>query len=145
MSSVIGDPSDQGLASQPDPTGKAPMTTAPPSYTITRDTTPDYVSEKLFQPLLAGTVPVYLGAPNVAEFVPCADCFIDAASFESPALLASYLHDLSRNDAEYSKFFSWRKRKLSNEFLELLDGVKSHHFRRLLRSATAILSRRSAN
>ena len=27
----------------------------------------DYVTEKLWQPLAAGSVPIYLGAPNVDE------------------------------------------------------------------------------
>lgn len=30
----------------------------------------DYVTEKLFQALLAGSIPVYLGAPNVQHFLP---------------------------------------------------------------------------
>jgi hypothetical protein len=34
----------------------------------TRD--PDYITEKLFEVLESGAVPVYLGAPNWREFVP---------------------------------------------------------------------------
>merc|ERR1712194_624984 len=30
----------------------------------------DYVTEKVYQALSAGTIPIYLGAPNVADFVP---------------------------------------------------------------------------
>jgi hypothetical protein len=40
-----------------------------------------YITEKLFDALLAGSVPVYLGAPNVTDHIPPA-CFIDAREFE---------------------------------------------------------------
>ena len=30
----------------------------------------DYVTEKFFDPLIAGAVPIYLGAPNINEFAP---------------------------------------------------------------------------
>src|SRR5262249_33260468 len=36
----------------------------------------DYVSEKMFDGLIAGTVPVYLGAPNVDDFLPGNNCVI---------------------------------------------------------------------
>ena len=58
--------------------------------------TPDYVTEKLYEPLIAGSVPVYRGAPNVADFAPAPRCFIDAADFAGPAELAAYLDHLDR-------------------------------------------------
>jgi hypothetical protein len=51
----------------------------------------DYVTEKFFDPLLAGSVPVYLGAPNIAELAPADDCYVDASRFESPRVLAAHL------------------------------------------------------
>jgi len=36
----------------------------------------DYVTEKFFDPLVAGSVPIYLGAPNVETFAPGAHCYI---------------------------------------------------------------------
>lgn len=35
-----------------------------------------YVTEKSFDPLISGSVPVYLGAPNIDEFAPGDHCFI---------------------------------------------------------------------
>jgi hypothetical protein len=72
----------------------------------------DYVTEKLYDPLLAGTVPIYRGAPNVEDFAPGADSFIDADRFRSPKDLAAYLLHLSRNPAEYERHFAWRHRPL---------------------------------
>lgn len=73
---------------------------------------PDYVTEKIFDPLLAGTVPVYLGAPNVRDFVP-AHSYIDATAFGTPAKLASYLQHLVETPQEYEAYFAWRSRPLA--------------------------------
>ncbi len=43
---------------------------------------PGYITEKLFDSLQAGNVPVYWGAENIADHVP-ADCFIDARAYAS--------------------------------------------------------------
>ena len=40
----------------------------------------DYVSEKVFHALEAGVLPVYAGAPNVADFVP-PNSVIELSSF----------------------------------------------------------------
>jgi len=71
--------------------------------------TQDYVTEKFFDPLLAGCVPVYRGAPNIAEFAPGENCFIDAAAFDGPRELAEYLHWLTGNPAEYAKYLEWKR------------------------------------
>jgi hypothetical protein len=57
----------------------------------------DYITEKLFDCLLAGTIPVYWGAPNIADRVP-ADCFIDYRAFGLYEEL--YGHLVSLTDAE---------------------------------------------
>ncbi|HEY1778563.1 MAG TPA: glycosyltransferase family 10 [Solirubrobacteraceae bacterium] len=62
---------------------------------------PDYVSDKLFDVWVAGSVPVYLGATNVAEFAPARNSYIDASSFDSPAELAAYLNHLDGHDDDY--------------------------------------------
>lgn len=72
---------------------------------------PDYVTEKMFDALLAGVVPVYLGAPNAAEFVP-EHSFIDAASFATPAELAAYLRQLIETPEAYEAYFAWRSKPL---------------------------------
>lgn len=51
---------------------------------------PGYITEKIMDCFLAGTVPVYLGAPNITRFVP-PECFIDSRDFDSPAELWNHL------------------------------------------------------
>jgi len=43
---------------------------------------PHYITEKIFDALFVGSVPVYLGAPNVTDYIP-ASCFIDWRQYQS--------------------------------------------------------------
>src|SRR5262249_7991880 len=77
----------------------------------------DYVTEKFFQPLVAGSVPVYLGAPNVEDFAPGDDCYVDAAAFDGPASLAAHLNRLAGDEAAYARLLEWKRRPLRPRFL----------------------------
>ncbi|HWH82770.1 MAG TPA: glycosyltransferase family 10 [Burkholderiaceae bacterium] len=58
-----------------------------------------YISEKILDCFLAGTVPVYLGAPNIREFVP-ADAFVDARRFGSWEALWQHVSALAPAQVE---------------------------------------------
>lgn len=58
-----------------------------------------YISEKIFDCLFAGTIPIYLGAPDICDYVP-KDCFIDKRDFGSYKDLAEHLASLSDKDKE---------------------------------------------
>ncbi|XP_059837206.1 4-galactosyl-N-acetylglucosaminide 3-alpha-L-fucosyltransferase 9-like [Hypanus sabinus] len=70
----------------------------------------DYITEKLYNALLAGSVPVVLGPPreNYENYIP-ADSFIHVDDFLSPKELADYLHMLDGNEDLYMNYFKWRK------------------------------------
>lgn len=53
-----------------------------------------YVTEKIFDCLAAGVVPIYWGAPDINNFVP-SECFIDAHKFNSFQELDVYLEQMS--------------------------------------------------
>jgi alpha-1,3-fucosyltransferase 10 len=91
----------------------------------------DYVTEKLFDPLWAGTVPVYLGAPNVRDFAP-EHSFIDASDFSGPRELAAYLRHLLETPREYEAYFEWRSKPFSEKFESDLDAIETDTFCRLL-------------
>lgn len=78
---------------------------------------PGYVTEKIFDAMFAGSVPVYLGAPDITDFIP-KNCFIDMRNFKNLKELDSFLMSLNEdlyleylnsikkflNSSEYQKF-----------------------------------------
>jgi alpha(1,3/1,4) fucosyltransferase len=68
-----------------------------------------YISEKIFDALQAGSVPVYLGEERIAEFVP-REAFVDARNFRTRRELLAYLQSCPEPD--------WQKmRQAGQEFL----------------------------
>ena len=59
---------------------------------------PSYVTEKIFDAMLSGTVPVYFGAQDIGIYVP-ASCFVDASSFATMNELADYLEKITESEA----------------------------------------------
>lgn len=91
----------------------------------------DYVTEKFFDPLGAGSVPVYLGAPNVADFAPGRRCFVDTRDFAGPAALAEHLLALVRDPPAYEAYLEWKREPLRPAFLELLTAAREPALARL--------------
>jgi len=58
----------------------------------------DYVTEKIVDSLLSGTIPIYLGAPNIESYVD-SRCFIDKRKFPKYRDLYAYCKSIS--DQEY--------------------------------------------
>lgn len=58
---------------------------------------PGYISEKVFDCLVTGTIPIYLGAPDITSVLP-ASCFIDRRLFADYADLRGYLQALRSAD-----------------------------------------------
>ncbi len=51
---------------------------------------PGYITEKIFDCFFAGCVPIYLGAPNIAQHIP-QNCFIDKRDFDNYSSLYSHI------------------------------------------------------
>ncbi len=62
---------------------------------------PGYITEKIFDCFTAGTVPIYLGAPNIEEYIP-ATCFIDFRHFRDYEHLYEYLANMT--DSRYQEY-----------------------------------------
>jgi hypothetical protein len=84
--------------------------------------TEDYVTEKLYDPLIAGSVPVYLGAPNVEEFVPGDHCYINVTDYDGPEHLARYLQWLDDHPEKYDEYLAWKQKELRPNFLEMMQS-----------------------
>jgi hypothetical protein len=73
----------------------------------------DYVTEKLYFALARGQVPIYLGAPNILDFAPARDSFINVLDFPSAEALTQHLIALDLDDNLYMKYHAWRTRPIS--------------------------------
>ena len=98
---------------------------------------PDYVTEKFYDPLIAGSVPVVLGAPNVADFAPAPNAYLNVADFDGPASLARRLRELCADEAAYASMLAWKTRGLSPAFGELLAATPGDPFVKLARKLAA--------
>ena len=56
-----------------------------------------YITEKIFDSLMAGCVPIYKGADNIAKYIPT-DCYINYNDFKSIKDLHNYLSQLTDDD-----------------------------------------------
>lgn len=59
--------------------------------------TQGYITEKIFDCLFAGTVPVYLGADNITSYIPDS-CFIDMRKFPTFEALEQRLRSMSESE-----------------------------------------------
>jgi hypothetical protein len=71
---------------------------------------PGYITEKIFDCLFAGTVPIYLGAPNIAEHIP-SGCYIDAREFEG------------FDGIDYARLWAFLARMPAKEYRGYLDAA----------------------
>jgi hypothetical protein len=65
------------------------------------DKIPGYITEKMFDVMMAGTVPVYLGAGNTGRHIP-QTCFINRADFKDHESLCAYIKGMP--DSEYMRY-----------------------------------------
>lgn len=104
--------------------------------------TEDYVTEKLYDPLVAGSVPIYLGAPNVDDLAPGERCLLNVRDFSSPRALAEHLHALLRDPAAYGELLAWKGRPLRPAFRAWLDRQRTPPLVRLCEAVARTLAER---
>lgn len=95
----------------------------------------DYVTEKVYQVFEAGAVPLFIGAPNVRDLLPCEPpdkCIVDVTDYLTPdgsdvdtRRLAAHLKYLARNDSAYAEYHRWREHPPPQRWLELLE-IRRH-------------------
>ncbi len=93
-----------------------------------------YVTEKIYDALLAGAIPIYLGAAIPEELLPARDCYVDASS-RSPAELAAELARIDQDPAALAALHAWRTLPLPPGLPKLAARLAEHPFTRLCRVA----------
>ncbi|KAL6426326.1 hypothetical protein ACFW04_009092 [Cataglyphis niger] len=66
----------------------------------------DYITEKLWRPLIVGSVPIYYGSPSFKDWLPNNKSAISILDFSGPRALSEFLHKLVRNDSAYEEYLS---------------------------------------
>ncbi|PRQ70810.1 hypothetical protein AAT19DRAFT_10967 [Rhodotorula toruloides] len=90
----------------------------------------DYISEKTTQGLLAGGIPIVLGAPNLVDKVQVNSrdpVFIDATQY-SPAELADMLKELAAQPDLRAPYRSWVKQLPHHPIVEYARRAREHDF-----------------
>ncbi len=75
---------------------------------------PGYVTEKIFDAMLGGSVPIYLGAPDIEDFVP-SGCFIDFRQYKG---VQEMWEDVS----------SWSKQEWESTVNRIKDFIYSEQY-----------------
>lgn len=99
----------------------------------------DYVTSTLSAVFKSGSLPVYLGAPNIDDWIPSEDSIIRVNQFSSPSTLAEYLIYLDKNEEEYNKFFQWKAQPPRAQFLKIIEDCVFQSECRLCRSVSKLL------
>lgn len=99
--------------------------------------TDDYITEKLWQTLESGTVPVYLGAENIEDHYLPTNSVIYVNDYPSTADLAKYLIEVASNETLYNSYHSWRTQPLPKEFRDKYFPVSGDAHCRICRWAHA--------
>jgi len=94
-----------------------------------------YITEKPFECLETGTVPVVMTHPFNRKYLPRGS-YIFVGDFDSPIHLAQYLTYLSKNDTAYQEYFKWRTDKVVIE-----DWMKEMQFSSLPCSIVSLYER----
>ncbi|CAL1529741.1 unnamed protein product [Lymnaea stagnalis] len=78
----------------------------------------DYITEKLWRPLMVGTVPIVFGSSRVKDFLPSNNSALEVINFRSAEHLATYINYLNSKDSLYDNMRDWKSSGISNTYLK---------------------------
>ncbi|KAJ3677014.1 hypothetical protein LUZ60_002738 [Juncus effusus] len=91
----------------------------------------DYVTEKFFQSLVAGNIPVVIGAPNILEFAPSPDSVLHIKELSDVESVAKKMKYLASNPHAFNQTIRWKYEGPSDSFKALVDMAAVHSSCRL--------------
>lgn len=97
---------------------------------------PGYITEKIFDCFFAGCIPIYLGAPDIHQFVP-KESFVDFSEFGAYEELERFLVSLS--DAEAGLYLQAAQDFIRSERFDRFHVID--HVQRILRSVGEVAAR----
>ena len=96
----------------------------------------DYITEKLWGPFEAGTIPVYYGSHNIKQHVPN-NSIIHVDDYSTTQELVEHLIDVSKNRTLYESYHAWRTQPEPEHFRIKYDITDTHSTCRTCRWAYA--------
>mmetsp|Transcript_37221 Transcript_37221/g.72621 ORF Transcript_37221/g.72621 Transcript_37221/m.72621 type:complete len:452 (+) Transcript_37221:383-1738(+) len=88
----------------------------------------DYVTEKVWHALRSGCVPIYMGAPNVAAFLPSRDAVVHVQDFPTVDALANYIRRLTKDRRLLvEKHQAWREAARLPQHMYDLERLSEKH------------------
>ncbi|CAD6245484.1 unnamed protein product [Miscanthus lutarioriparius] len=91
----------------------------------------DYVTEKFFQSLVAGSIPVIVGAPNIQEFSPGEGAILHIKELDDVASVAKTMKNIASNPDAFNQSLRWKYDGPSDSFKALIDMAAVHSSCRL--------------
>ncbi|XP_016441333.2 glycoprotein 3-alpha-L-fucosyltransferase A-like [Nicotiana tabacum] len=101
------------------------------SFAFENSNEEDYVTEKFFQSLVAGSVPVVIGAPNILDFAPSPNSLLHIKELKDAASVAKTMKYLAENPNAYNESLRWKFEGPSDSFKALVDMAAVHSSCRL--------------
>ncbi|KAJ8946120.1 hypothetical protein NQ318_013170 [Aromia moschata] len=79
----------------------------------------DYITEKLWRPLIVGAIPIYLGSPTIQDWLPNKNSAVLVKDFETLKAVAEKIKMINEDDTTYESFLDHKlKLTVSNELLK---------------------------
>lgn len=82
------------------------------SFVVENTSAPGYITEKIFDSLKAGCIPIYLGADNISDYIP-KDIFIDLRQFKNYDDLLKFISNI--DESTYTTYINRAHRFLNKE------------------------------
>ena len=86
----------------------------------------DYATEKLWNALIAGSIPIYLGAPNIKDLLPNPESAIVASDFKSIAELSKEINRIDSDDQLYREKLKFKQGAISS--FTLVNAMESRKY-----------------
>ncbi len=80
----------------------------------------DYVTEKFYDALQVGSIPIVRGAPNIGQYAPDPDSYIDANNLTPHALANLILSTENKKDG-YLQYHQWRLKGPTAKYIDVVS------------------------
>lgn len=92
-----------------------------------------YITEKLWQGLKIGSMPVYWGSPTIDRYLPTSSKneyppLIHTRDYPDMKAVVKHMVDLSKDDERYDKHMQWRKEPFAPGFIHTVEHGRSNMF-----------------